>query len=446
MPTLANASVSLRPVPHHPRHTGRTLQRPRCVVCTSGALERVLDLGDAPIIVDTASNDPTLADVDTSSPLRLARCDRCGVMQLEDTLDSAQRTSISIDPAQRPFAGRPDAARRFCEDAIDRWSLRGAGHIIEIGSGTGSLLRFFRAWQLPVLGIEPDPKLTRYARLRRVPTWRASFDAAIAGRIARSDMHADLLIVSTPSGATDDVAQLLAGAATVLRPSGMLTMEVPDVLRIIGRTRFDDLRHTDRMLPTIRQLRRVAASHALDLVDVERPSMAHDRLRVWLRRRDHGTAAMTRPRVRTRLRAEIALGVEQATDLTAHRVDARGEGCQGIRLLDTARRSGRTVALWGTSPHAVATAWAAGITAADVAFAAEPCAVTTGDVLPGTSIPIVGPTEINDRCPDLVLALDDLTELPPGWNDAAIYAVADLVDVVHDITGERPSRRLAPWS
>jgi len=431
--TLADSSVSPsgRAVPHQPRHTAARLpQRPLCAICGTGTVERLLDLGQAPVVVGDTLND----GVETVAPLRLARCDRCGVLQLEDTLSLQARHLVATAASQRAFAGRPDSARRFCEDAIDRWRLRGDGQIVEIGSGTGSLLRFFRAWQLPVLGIEADPRLTRYARLRRIPTWRATFDAAVAGRIARSDMLADLVVVSTPTGAFDDIVGLFTAASMVLRPAGVLTMEVPDVLRIVGRTRFDGLRHTDVLLPSIGQLQQIVADHGLDLVDVERGGPADDRLRVWIRKREEGVETVAHPRLRTRLRAESANGVEHAGAVAGfvNRVELVRRQIRS--LLDQAREQACTVALWGTSTEAVAMAFAAGISRRDVAYAVDPEAVNACAMLQSTDVPILGPADIVDRRPDLVLALDDLPLPPPGWEGAPIYAVSDLVDLVHRMT------------
>src|SRR5919106_1752127 len=214
---------------------GRALSARACLMCSAvTSIECLLDLGQAPVVVGETPVDPP---GETIAPLRLGRCEVCGVLQVEDVRSDAARELIATATTQRTFAGRPDSARRFCEEAIDRWRLRGDGHVIEIGSGTGSLLRFFRAWQLPVLGIEADPRLTRYARLRRIPTWRAQFGASVAHRIIRAGMRADLLIVSIPTGAFPHVDRLFEAAATVVRPGGVLTLEVPDVLRIIGRPR-----------------------------------------------------------------------------------------------------------------------------------------------------------------------------------------------------------------
>jgi hypothetical protein len=45
----------------------------------------------------------------------------------------------------------------------------------------------------------------------------------------------------------------------MLAPSGVLTLEVPDVLRVIGRTRLVGLRHTDVVLPSIGHLQQLVA-------------------------------------------------------------------------------------------------------------------------------------------------------------------------------------------
>ncbi|HSK96190.1 MAG TPA: methyltransferase domain-containing protein [Euzebyales bacterium] len=436
MSTLAEHSVSpaARAVPHQPRHIAGRTAAPRrtCIACSAGDLERVLDLGAAPLVLGETLAD----DTPMTAPLRLARCRGCAVLQLEDTRSRQARDLIATAASLRTFAGRPDCARRFCEQAIDRWRLRGEGHVIEIGSATGSLLRFFHAWQLPVLGIEPDPQLSRYARMRRIPTWRAMFDAEVAERISRAGMHADLVIMSTPIGACDDLPALLAALSTVLRPGGVVALDMPDALRVVGRTRIDGLRHSDPLLASIDQLQHMLAVHDLDLVDVERTAeTVGERLRVWACRRQDGAGPEPHPRVRTRLRAERANAIDDraAVSAFAGRVDLVHRQIRG--LLDDARSAHRSVALWGTSPVAVAIAAAAGIDRRHADFAVETDACSTRMVLHGTGIPVLASADVADRRPDLVLALDDLRHQPPGWEGVPVYAVDDLIDVVHRVRG-----------
>lgn len=430
------------------RHCARPLStssRPasRCQMCTSGGVERLLDLGRAPVVMGEM---PVDGPAHATAPLRLGRCAVCGVLQTEGVLDDTTRDLIATATPQRSLAGRPDCARRFCEAAIDRWQLRGDGCVIEIGSGTGSLLRFFRAWQLPVLGIEAVPHLASYARLHQIPTWRTRFDATVAERIVSAGISADLVIVSTPTGAFTHLAQMIMSASRILRPGGVLTFEVPDVLRIVGRTRFDGLRHTDLAMPSLRQLQHMVAGYELDIVDIQRPELTDDRLRVWIRNRHEDTRTIGHPRLRTRLRAEEASAIEHPSSVAAFvsRVDLVRR--QIRRLLDYAAAQRYRVAIWGTSSEAVALTYAADVQGRDVAYAVDPDAVSGGAFLQGTDIPILAPADATTQRPDLVLALDDLSATPRGWEGAPIYAVTDLVDVVHRLSdsfaGPGPTKRV----
>jgi hypothetical protein len=55
-------------------------------------------------------------------------------------------------------------------------------------------------------------------------------------------------------------------------------------------------------------------------------------------------------------------------------------------------------------------------------------------LLPGTDVPVVAPGDAATPRPDLVLALDDLPAALPGWEGVPVYALRDLVDVVHHLT------------
>lgn len=405
----------------------------RCAACGGAMGSHLLDLGPVPVLPHPEATTPT-DDTWATAPLALARCDRCGVVQIAGRLSDEARHLVATATTRRAFAGRPDCARRFCEEAIDRWKLTGAGHIIEIGSGTGSLLRFFRAWQLPVLGIEPDARLTRYGRVRRIPTWRCEFDAAAAGRIARADLHADLIVISTPLGAFAQLPQTFAAVSAALRPGGVVTFEIPDVLRLVGRTRLDGMRHADRVVPSVRQLQRMLAPSGLDIIDVERAETADDRLRIWARGQQRGVDAIAHPRLRTRLRAEACEGVDRA-DIVAAFVRRAELVVRHVRaLLDDAARQGRRVAAFGASPDAVTIAAAAGVNRQRVEYAVDPERSPTLRHLPGSDVPMVGLVDAADRRPDLVLGLDAPDALPAEWTGVPIYAVTDLVDVVHRLT------------
>jgi hypothetical protein len=70
-----------------------------------------------------------------------------------------------------------------------------------------------------------------------------------------------------------------------------------------------------------------------------------------------------------------------------------------------------------------------------VAYVVDADPVRSGTTVPGTDVPVISPDQASSWRPDLVLALDDLPESPDAWEGAPVYAVSDLIDVVHRLTG-----------
>lgn len=439
--TEPHQTSAVGPLAQPPSHTATSLAVSTvCQLCAATGAELLVDLGRAPLSATAACVVADAVGGGACRRLRLVRCLGCGTIQPADELDGDARHHIATAVGDRSFAGRPDLARRFCEDTIDRWGLRGEGHVVEIGSGTGSLLRFFRAWQLPVLGLELDDQLSRYARLRRIPTWRAGFDAAVARRICGARMRADLLIVSTPIGAFDNLRTLMRDAASVLRDGGVMTLEIPDILRIVGRTRCDEIGHAYPVMPSVGQLERLLLTVGLELVDIERAEVAPARLRLWIQRPGDDAVADRSPavglaaaRVRTRRRAEAAAEIDTPTAAAVfgHRAQLVRE--QIIKLLDDARAQHCAVVGGGAGTSAVALAVLAGLRREDVTYTVDPDPGRCATLLPGTDIPVVSADQASAWRPDLVLALEDV-ERPPAWDGVPVYSVTDLIDVIHRLT------------
>jgi hypothetical protein len=156
---------------------------------------------------------------------------------------------------------------------------------------------------------------------------------------------------------------------------------------------------------------------------------------VWIQRVPDDGAVTVHPRVRTRLRAESAAAVDASGTTAAFARRARLICEQIVSLLDDARLQHCTVAASGATPSAVALANMVGMARPEVAYVVDADPVRSGTTVPGTDVPVISPDQASSWRPDLVLALDDLPESPDAWEGAPVYAVSDLIDVVHRLTG-----------
>jgi 2-polyprenyl-3-methyl-5-hydroxy-6-metoxy-1,4-benzoquinol methylase len=164
----------------------------------------------------------------------------------------------------------PDSSDDVNFESLCRWMERHTPltrtRLLDIGSGSGKLVRFLRARGVDAHGIEPS---------------RALFDRFLSGDAAFThatldDLHSsitrrfDIVTAFDVIEHVPDPLGFLRGVATVLRPDGVFFASTPDVdslpARAFGRRwHFYHAYHLSYFAP--RTFARAAANHGLDMCE-----------------------------------------------------------------------------------------------------------------------------------------------------------------------------------
>ena len=165
----------------------------------------------------------------------------------------------------------PDASDRVNFEALYRWmagfaTLEGT-RLLDVGAGSGKLVRFLRGRGIDAIGIEPS---------------RALFDRFLAGHAEFTSVTLDELHASAPQTfnivtAFDviehvpDPAGFLRAVSTCLEPGGVFFASTPDVesltAKLFGRRwHFYHSYHLSYLGP--RTIARAAAPHGLRMLDL----------------------------------------------------------------------------------------------------------------------------------------------------------------------------------
>jgi len=113
--------------------------------------------------------------------------------------------------------------------------------VVEVASNDGYLLQHFIRAGIPALGIEPAANVARVAVSELSPPWSASsarsWLASWPRREAgRPHLRGNVLAqVSRPG--------IRAGLRVLLKPSGVITIEFPHLMRLMAETQFDTIYH-----------------------------------------------------------------------------------------------------------------------------------------------------------------------------------------------------------
>lgn len=387
-------------LPYAPLHTPPSpgLTDPACRLCGARMHRTLIDLGPLPLTNRTAlpGDDPAPA-----YPLHVRICDNCTLAQIPDVAPPATLAPPRPFLSARSAMGR-GRAERFASAALKRQHLNTESLVTEIGCNDGTLLRHFHAAGIPVLGIEPAPRPALEAARLGIPTEPAPFDTELAMEIAVRHGRADLIVVNHVLQYAPDLFDFAAGLSCILRPNGIINLEVPYLHTILRTAEFDAIRHDTYTYLSLRVLEQLFRAVGLRAFDAERLPEHGGSLRVLA---CHATARHdARPGLKTIRMSEslFDLNDTEATNFTDRVTAARDE----IRaFVQTRRAAGREVVAYGASTRGGMLLNVCGLGAESVSRIADSDNGKHGTVLPGCRIPIVSLAELSAHQADDILIL-----------------------------------------
>jgi 2-polyprenyl-3-methyl-5-hydroxy-6-metoxy-1,4-benzoquinol methylase len=384
-----------------------------CRLCGAGLLRKLIDLGHTPLANRTVAAADTWGDDEPSYPLRARVCDTCLLVQIEDVAP-ADRLGCNHAFLSSRFALRLDHARRFATTMRQRLGLGADSLVIEIASNDGYLLRYFQEAGIPVLGIEPAMNAANVARSLGIPTEIGFFNAETAMEIAVQHGRADLVVADNVLSEVPDLFDFAAGFAGILRPNGVVAFQFPHVLSLLQKTQFDAFRHDRYSYLSLLVLERVLRSVGLRVFDAERIPDHGGSLRVYACHARGPRAA--RPSLKAVRHAETWAGLDRAESYGAFgpRMEASRDDVR--EFLNVRCSSGRRVAAYGAAARGNTLLNCCGVTVEQITCVADPDPIKHGRFLPGSHIPIVAPTVLNDIRPDdlIILPWPNAPEIAAG--------------------------------
>jgi len=160
-------------------------------------------------------------------------------------------------------------AGRFVQAAVGRYGLDGGSTIVEVASNDGYLLQHAVAAGIPCWGIEPAANVAEAAVARGIPTEVRFLGQASGREMARARGRAELVVANNVIGHVPDLRDFVAGLSELLAPDGVLTIEIPHLLRLVEGNQFDTIYHEHYQYFSCEAMRRTLGTAGLRLVDVE---------------------------------------------------------------------------------------------------------------------------------------------------------------------------------
>jgi SAM-dependent methyltransferase len=380
---------------------GPTAAERRCRSCGAVLRRTFVDLGMSPLCESFLAPD-RLDEMEPFYPLDVRICEHCLLVQLPAYVGSAE-----IFGEYAYFSSYSDSwvrhAQRYVETMVERLELGPGSFVVEAASNDGYLLQHVVGRGIRTLGIEPAANVARAAIARGVPTVVAFLGAASATRLVAEHGQADLVIANNVFAHVPDVNDFSRGLATLLRPGGTLTIEIPHLVRLIENNQFDTIYHEHFSYYTLLTAERILSDAGLRVVDVEELPTHGGSLRLFAVHRDDSRP--TGPGVAALRERERAGGYHELGGYDGFAERVAGTKRDLLEFLIDARRSGARVAGYGAPGKGNTLLNYCGIRTDLLEFTVDRNPYKHGRYTPGTHIPIFAPEQLAERRPDFILIL-----------------------------------------
>ena len=369
-----------------------------CRACGRSPLRPVMSLGRQPL-ANALRPEADLGRPEPTYPLDLAFCPACALVQITETVppevlfaDYAYFSSVADEAVRR--AG--ELARRLVADR----RLGPGSLVVEAASNDGYLLRHYLDAGVPALGVEPAANVAAVARGRGVPTMDAFFGPAAAAEIGP---RADVVHAHNVLAHVADLGGFVDAIRDTLKPGGLAVVETPTVVDLVDTSAFDTIYHEHLCYYSLTSLRSLLAGHGLAVVGVERLAIHGGSLRVFAMRAAEGPTISED--VGELLEAEDAWGVRRFETYAALAGRAETLRADLLALLADLKARGLSIAAYGASAKGSTLLNYCGLGRETLDFVADRGPAKQGRYTPGSSLPILPPSALLDRMPDVTLLL-----------------------------------------
>ena len=351
-------------------------------------------------------------------PLHAYVCDRCFLVQLQE-FESPEH--IFSDYAYFSSYSQTwlDHAKSYTEAMISRFGYGPASQVVEIASNDGYLLQYFKAANVPVLGIEPADNVAEVARKAGIPSVSRFFGAGFATELRTQGKQADLLLGNNVLAHVPALNDFVQGMKILLKADGVITMEFPHLLRLMRENQFDTIYHEHFSYFSFLTVERLFADHGLRVFDVERLSTHGGSLRIYAQHAEHTSRGVS-ARVHDLREEERRAGLDRLATYNEFADHVKRTKRLLLAFLVEAKSAGKRIVGYGAPAKGNTLLNYCGIRSDFLDYTVDRNPHKQGKFLPGTHIPILHPDRIRETRPDYVLILP--------WNirDEVVDQMADV--------------------
>ena len=359
-----------------------------CRACAAADLEVMIDFGELPLAGGFLDGPDEVAR-EQRYPLAVHVCRNCALVQIVDPVDP----DVLFQDYSFSSSTIPGLVRHF-EDYAKWLAERYSPEIVvEFGCNDGVLLAPLERLGVRAVGFDVSENITELARQRGLTVVTGAFTPAGAQEVLDEHGPADIVTGSNVFAHNADPETILEAARIVLKPDGLLALEVMYAGDLYEQVQWDTLYHEHLTFYSLSTITKLLERNGIRPVHAERVPMHGGSLRLVASVDESAEPDETIGEI---LEYEERTGIISPQLWTAFADDAR----RTIDVVsDVLRRLSASARIWGYGAAGKATMWVnlCGLDYLEAMVDASP--LRAGKLMPGTHTPIVSPEEFRAAAP-----------------------------------------------
>ena len=372
-----------------------------CQITGSRNLFEAIDLGFQPPC-GTLLTAETLRDPETYYPLRLMVCPESGLGQLDYVLGS--KVCFPVNYPYRPGISVPlkEHLERLADDIISKNTLKPDSFVVDVGSNDGTLLSFFKARGMKILGIEPTD-MAKVANEDGIKTIEKFFNKPVAQDVVKKYGKAKIITFTNVFAHMATLGEVMDGLVALLDKDGGVVTESQYLLDVFEGNQFDEIYHDHIRIYSLKSLVKLFPYYGMEVFDAERVLTREGSVKVsagW--KGEHPIS----PEVKKLLKAEEDAGLFNPKEWTKFQERVIKQKEKFLNLIREVKRKGLSLVADSCPTRGVVLLNYYNCDINVLPYVAQlPGTEKVGKYIPGTHNPIVSNEVILKDEPDYILIL-----------------------------------------
>ncbi len=255
----------------------------KCNICNKKFID-YLSLGNHPC-ADTFLKSKYKAKRLRKYPLVVGYCE-CSHMTSVFPVPSSERYekydySYTSDNSVISRSHFKSIAKKICK----LFKINKHNFIIEAGSNDGTFLNEIKKIAKPkLLGVDPSKNISYLAKKKKINTMVDYFNSKVAKKIITKYGFADVIYGANVFNHVDDNIDFLKASNILLKDSGVLILEVPDLNSLIDKVGFDTIYHEHRHYYSQRSIYKVLAKESFEIIKIDNIKYMAGSIRVYAKK------------------------------------------------------------------------------------------------------------------------------------------------------------------